>query len=100
MMQHHLILLKSSWANVLAYLGSSSSNKEKKFKTFMSGEFYAIKRFYVLVYRYRVRPGAYPREDHVIGTALKGRFLALPANIRLGCKALPGTNNLAYYEHL
>jgi hypothetical protein len=29
---------------------------------------------------------------------LKGRLLALPANIRLGSKGLPATNVLAYHE--
>ncbi len=52
-----------------------------------------------LVYCLRVRPGAYPREEHVKGTSLKGRLLALPTNIRPGWNALPGTNTLAYYEH-
>jgi hypothetical protein len=32
---------------------------------------------------------------HLSGTPLKGRLLALPANIRLGWKSLPGTNTLA-----
>jgi hypothetical protein len=34
-------------------------------------------------------------------TALKryARLLAMPINIRLGLKGLPGTNTLAYYEH-
>ncbi len=27
-------------------------------------------------------------------------FIQLPTNIRLGWKALPGTNTLAYYDHL
>ncbi len=35
------------------------------------------------------KAGAYPRVEH-----LKG---ALPTNIRLGWKGLPGTNTLAYY---
>jgi hypothetical protein len=30
--------------------------------------------------------------------ALLGKALALPANIRLGWKGLPGTNAQAYYE--
>jgi hypothetical protein len=35
------------------------------------------------------------------GAPLKGRlFLALPTNINLGSKSLPGTNALAYYENL
>jgi hypothetical protein len=29
---------------------------------------------------------------------LYGRLLALPTNVRLGWKDLPGTNALAYYE--
>ncbi len=29
-----------------------------------------------------------------------GEALALPANIGLGLKGLPGTNTLAYYKHL
>jgi hypothetical protein len=34
------------------------------------------------------------------GALLKGRLLALPANIGLGWKGLPGTNALAYYKKL
>jgi hypothetical protein len=30
---------------------------------------------------------------------LSGRLLALPANIRLGWKGLPGTNALFYYKN-
>jgi hypothetical protein len=48
----------------------------------------------------RVRPGAYSRGEHIKGSSLKGRLLALPTNIRLGWKGLPGTNTLAYYENL
>ncbi len=44
-----------------------------------------------------VRPGAYPRVEHLQG-ALLGEALALPAIIRLGWKGLPVTNTLAYYE--
>ncbi len=33
------------------------------------------------------------------GAPLFGRLLALPANIRLGWKCLPGINTLAYYEN-
>ncbi len=35
---------------------------------------------------------------HLSGAQLYGRLLALPTNIRLGWKGLPGTNALAYYE--
>ncbi len=35
---------------------------------------------------------------HLSDAPLKGRLLALPTNIRLGWKGLPGTNILAYYE--
>ncbi len=38
-----------------------------------------------------VRPGAYPRVKHLKGASL-GQAPALPANIRLGLKSLPGTN--------
>ncbi len=34
------------------------------------------------------------------GAPLYGRLLALPTNIRLGRKGLPGTNALAYQEKL
>ncbi len=38
-----------------------------------------------------VRPGAYPRVEHLKG-ALLGQTPALPTNIRLGWKSLSGTN--------
>jgi hypothetical protein len=41
-----------------------------------------------------VRPGGYPREEHLKDAALAG----LPANFRLSRKGLPGTNILAYYK--
>jgi hypothetical protein len=34
------------------------------------------------------------------GAPHEGRLLALPANIRLGWKGLPGINTLAYYKNL
>jgi hypothetical protein len=39
---------------------------------------------------------AYPSEAPE-KCSIQGRPLALPANIRLGCKGLPGTNTLGYY---
>jgi hypothetical protein len=39
-----------------------------------------------------VRPGAYPREEHL-------QTLAVLGNIRLGWKSLPGTNTIAYWAH-
>ncbi len=39
------------------------------------------------------KAGAYP------SAPLQDRPLALPTNIRLGCRGLPGTNTLAYYEN-
>jgi hypothetical protein len=36
----------------------------------------------------------YPRVEHMKGASLAP---ALPTNIRLGLKGLPGTNTLAYY---
>jgi hypothetical protein len=35
---------------------------------------------------------------HLSDAPLKGRLLALPTDIRLGWKGLPGINALAYYE--
>jgi hypothetical protein len=40
--------------------------------------------------------GAYPNKASF--RLLLARLLALPTNIRLGWKGLPGTNALAYYE--
>jgi len=45
-----------------------------------------------------VRPGAYPRVEHLKGGSL-GYAQALLANIRRGWKGLAGINNLAFYEH-
>ncbi len=45
----------------------------------------------------QVRPGAYPRVEHLKGPLL-GKAPALPANLRLGWRGLPGKNILAYYE--
>ncbi len=36
---------------------------------------------------------------HRSGAPLQGRLLALLANIILGWKGLPGTNDLVYYEN-
>ncbi len=46
----------------------------------------------------RVRPEP-TQVQHLSGAPLKGKLMALPANIRLGWKDQPGTNNLAYYKH-
>jgi hypothetical protein len=35
--------------------------------------------------------------DHLLSAALYCRLPALLANIRQGCKSLPGTNSLAYF---
>jgi hypothetical protein len=40
-----------------------------------------------------------PKWRNLQGAPLKGRFLALPTNIRLGWKGLPGTNTLAFYQN-
>jgi len=37
---------------------------------------------------------------HLSGAPLKGRFLSLPSNNRLGWKGLPGANTLAHYKNL
>jgi hypothetical protein len=39
------------------------------------------------------------RVKHLSGAPLQGMLLALPANIRLGWKYLPGANILAYYKN-
>ncbi len=44
-------------------------------------------------------PGTYSRVENLKGVSLLYE-LALPTNIRLGWKVLPGTNTLAYYENL
>jgi hypothetical protein len=36
--------------------------------------------------------------EHNSGAPLKGKLLALPANVRLGRKGLPGTNDVAYFD--
>jgi hypothetical protein len=41
---------------------------------------------------------AYPIEEHLKGTSLR-YSPALPANIRLDWKDMPGTNTLAYNEN-
>ncbi len=46
-----------------------------------------------------MRSGAYLTVEHLKGASL-GYALAIPANIRLGWKGLPGTNTLAYYERV
>jgi hypothetical protein len=46
---------------------------------------------------WQVRPGAYPKVEHMNGASL-GQALALPSNIRLGWKGFARTNALAYYE--
>ncbi len=45
-----------------------------------------------------VRPGDYPREEHLKGASF-GYAPALLGNIRLSWKGLPQKNNLAYYEN-
>ncbi len=43
------------------------------------------------------KDGAYHRVEHLKGTSL-GLAPALPTNIRLGWKGMPGTNAPAYYK--
>jgi hypothetical protein len=50
-----------------------------------------------LVYSLRVRPEPISVE-HLSGTPLFNRLMAVSANIRQGWKGLPGTNTLAYYK--
>jgi hypothetical protein len=46
----------------------------------------------------QVRPMS-TQVKHISGAPPKGKLVALPTNIRLGWKSLPGSNNLAYYEN-
>ncbi len=43
------------------------------------------------------RPEDYPRASQLKGSSLE-KAPALPTNIRLGWKGLPGTNTLTYYK--
>jgi hypothetical protein len=48
---------------------------------------------------YYLQPMLEPiRVEYLEGHHTNGKFLALPANIRLGWKGLPGTNTLAYHD--
>jgi len=51
-----------------------------------------------LVLSLKIRPGAYPRVEHLKGASLR-KALALPANISLGWKGLAGTTTLAYHKN-
>ncbi len=42
---------------------------------------------------------AYPKVKHLSDAPLLGRLLALPTNIRLDWKVLPGIKTIAYYEN-
>jgi hypothetical protein len=42
---------------------------------------------------------AFPRVEHLKCAPVLGMLLALPKNIRLGWRGLPGTNTPAYYDH-
>jgi len=44
------------------------------------------------------KAGAYPRVEH-LKSASFSQAPALPPNMRLGYKGLPGTNTLTYYEN-
>jgi hypothetical protein len=46
-----------------------------------------------------LRPGAYPRVEHLKCASLM-KVLVLHTDIRLGWKSLPGTNTPAYYKKL
>ena len=51
-----------------------------------------------LVYCLWARPGAYPIVVHLKGSLI-GQVPATQTDIRLGCKGLPWTITLTYYEH-
>jgi hypothetical protein len=46
----------------------------------------------------RVKQNSVANVIKLSSAKLLGRLLALPTNIRLGWKGVPGTNALAYYE--
>jgi hypothetical protein len=52
-----------------------------------------------LFYCLRVRPGAYPRVEHLKDVSL-GQAPSLPARTEQSWKGLPVANALAYYENL
>jgi hypothetical protein len=52
-----------------------------------------------LVLHLWVKPGACPRVEHLKGDSI-GQAPALPANIRLSLKGLPGKNAPAYFEKM
>jgi hypothetical protein len=41
----------------------------------------------------------YTRVKHLSFAQLYGKLLALPTNVRLGLKFLPGANTVTYYEN-
>jgi len=51
-----------------------------------------------LVYCLWARQGAYPIAEHMKDSSV-GLAPALPTNIKLGWKGLPGANTLAYYKN-
>jgi hypothetical protein len=77
--------------NTLAYFvrfKKSAKNEANLAKYFVNNFFFNEKNIILLTNVFRVR--------HLSGVPLKGRLLALPTNIKLGWKSLPGTNDLAY----
>jgi hypothetical protein len=69
---------------------------DKQFSLSQTFVNYDFKKFLTL------RPGHYVLKTFY-GCNLRffyGRLLALPTNISLGWKALPGTKTLVYYKHL
>ncbi len=52
-----------------------------------------------LMFAGKLEPTQVTRVKQLSGAPLEGRPLALPTNIRLGWRDLPGTKTLAYYEN-
>jgi hypothetical protein len=63
-----------------------------------------IKLFFSLINEVDVCPLAIVNDNHkclmhLSRAPLKGRLLAIPTNIRLGLRGLPGINTFVYYEY-
>ncbi len=91
---------KSAWMTIIFYLPGACTIK--LFMDVIYGfcnkpEFLSLASLSKTSLMFVGRPGDYPIVEHLKSASL-GSALALPANIRLGCKGLSETNTLAYYR--
>jgi len=86
--------------NTLAYNAKSSITEEIFYNIETRGKVlnFFIRNLRIFVISYSVCPWQAQLNLMFAGEA-GAYFQALPANIRLGWKGLPGTNTLAFYEH-